>query len=58
MSDTTKPTINEQIAICIIEQEEALEQVAYHASEAVKHQKRADTFAAIIATLERREQEQ
>jgi hypothetical protein len=48
----------EQIATCIIEQEEALEQVGYHESEARKLQKRANIFGDIIATLQRRESEQ
>ena len=48
----------EQIATCIIEQEEALEQVRYHEGEARKHAKRAKSFGDIIATLQRREHEQ
>lgn len=56
--DKQIPTVSEQIAVCIIEQEEALEQVLYHQTERAKAQRKADTFGAIIATLERRGQEQ
>lgn len=52
------PSISEQIAVCIIEQETAVEQVNYHMAEAAKQQKRVRTFGEIIATLERREREQ
>ncbi len=56
--DKAPPSISEQIAVCIIEQETALEQANYHGAEAEKQRKRAATFGEIIVTLERREQEQ